>query len=203
MKNIITLVLVGLPLLATTPAAMSGCASTRTLGEQSDDTLIKMRVGQRLSADPEVKRFNIDVDVMNAVVTLRGEVEDQAVSDEAEKLARNTEGVTRVENKLMIASEDKDEPRGDLGIQAAVGTRLLADPDVRRHNIDVDVVNGVVYLSGVVHDQPAKDTAERIASRVDGVTRVENELQVSAADEALSDDVNNVNMKSDKGEHNK
>jgi hyperosmotically inducible periplasmic protein len=188
MKKIISLTL-ALPLLIVTPAAMSGCATTQRLGEQTDDLVIKSRVGRRLTADPEVERFDIDVDVMDAVVTLRGEVDDMQSANEAVRLAENTEGVKRVVNKLKI--EEYEEDVGiddDFGIRASVGTRLLADPDVRRINIDVDVIDGVVYLSGVVHDQEAKDAAERIAMKVDGVVRVENELAISPADEPFSTD---------------
>ena len=81
MKNLTPLLLV-LPLLLLPPAALFACANTGTAGSQTDDALIKMRVGSRLTADPEVSRFKIDVDVREAVVTLRGEVESQAMADD-------------------------------------------------------------------------------------------------------------------------
>ncbi len=162
----------------------SGCASSRTLAEQGEDLRLAARVGRRLTADPDVERFAIDVDVIDGVVTLRGVVDDLDSAEEAALIAKRTEGVVRVVNKLEIAGDEPDEPfAGDLGIRAAVGTRLLADPEVRRVSIDVDVIDGVVYLSGVVDDREAKLAAERIAGRVAGVRRVENELQVRADDD--------------------
>ena len=71
--------------------------------------------------------------------------------------------------------------RTDVGIKVDISTRLMADPEV--HRFDVDVVEGVVYLSGVVESELAKATAERIASKVDGVVRVDNELQVEASED--------------------
>lgn len=187
MRRIISLTL-ALPLLTIAiPASMSACSTTRMAGEQSDDARIKGRVGRRLAADPEVERFDIDVDVLDGVVTLRGEVDDRRSAEEAVRIAQHTEGVKQVVDQLQIEVDD-DDGDGDLGIRASVGTKLLADPDVRRVNIDVDVINGVVYLSGVVHDDEAKAAAERIATNVDGVIRVENELTVSPADEPVSTD---------------
>ncbi|NJK30991.1 MAG: BON domain-containing protein [Deltaproteobacteria bacterium] len=186
MKHIIPFTL-ALPLLLVVPAGMSACSTTQMVGEQTDDNTIKTRVGARLAADPDVRRFQIDVDVLDRVVTLRGDIEDPAAAEEAVRIAENTEGVERVINELQIVGEDK-MLEGDGGIQSAVSAKLIADPDVRRFNIDVDVVNGVVYLSGVVHDEEAKAAAERIANGVDGVVRVENELKVSPDDEPLSTD---------------
>lgn len=182
MKKIISLTL-ALPLLLITPTGLLGCANTRMAGERGDDARIKARVGRRLSADPDVRRVQIDVDVINRVVTLRGEVDDQRTAEEAVAIAQHTKGVERVVNQLQIEGYAPEGTNGDAGIRAAVGYKLLADPDVRRRNIDVDVVNGVVYLSGIVHDQEARDAAGRIASNIDGVVRVQNELQVSHDDE--------------------
>ncbi|PRQ04573.1 Osmotically-inducible protein Y precursor [Enhygromyxa salina] len=178
MKRIISVTL--LPLLLLAPVAISGCATTRTMDARADDNQLESRVGLRLSADPDIRRYEIDVDVIDGVVTLRGEVDNQRIADRAEQVAQTTEGVNRVVNKLMIESDESESEstRSDALISAAVGARLLGDPEVRRVNIDVDVVEGVVYLSGVVEDQLAKDSAERIASAVKGVIRVDNELQV-------------------------
>jgi hyperosmotically inducible protein len=187
MKNIISLTL-ALPLLLAIPTGISACATTRMTGEQTDDARIKSRVGRRLAMDPEVKRHQIDVDVINKVVTLRGKVDDRDAVQEAVRIAQNTKGVERVVNELQVEPGGEDRRDGDLGLKTRVGTQLLADPDVKRYNIDVDVIDGVVYLSGVVHDQEAKEAAERVASNVEGVVRVQNELTVSPDDEALADD---------------
>jgi osmotically-inducible protein OsmY len=184
MKRIISISVFAL--LVAAPVGLVGCSTTRGVQQQNEDRNLAQRVGRRLTADPEVQRFEIDVDALDKVVTLRGQVDTQSEADAAAAIARNTEGVDKVVNKLMVGSEGsgnsgtESAPRSDAGIRAAVGTRLMADPEVRRMNIDVDVVDGIVYLSGVVEDSLARDTAERIASKVDGVVRVDNELQIDA-----------------------
>jgi hyperosmotically inducible periplasmic protein len=47
--------------------------------------------------------------------------------------------------------------------------------------IDVDTNNGVVTLNGIVDSPEQRARAEELASRVDGVKRVVNNLQVKSA----------------------
>jgi len=165
----------------------SACTTTRMAGEQLDDVRISGRVQRRMTVDPEVDRFDIDVDTLDGVVTLRGEVESETMKTSAERIARDTPGVKQVKNKLTVESE-KHSGSKDLGIRARVGTRLSLASDVDRMSIDVDVEHGVVTLSGVVHDEKAKTQAEKIARETKGVKDVKNELTVNPDDQLFRRD---------------
>ena len=65
---------------------------------------------------------------------------------------------------------------GDAAITAKVKTALMADPDVKSLQIDVDTKNGVVALNGKVDQRTSVDKAVKIAKSVDGVQSVENHL---------------------------
>lgn len=65
---------------------------------------------------------------------------------------------------------------GDAAITAKVKTALMADPDVKALQIDVDTKNGVVSLNGKVDQRTSVDKAVQIAKGVDGVQSVENHL---------------------------
>ena len=65
---------------------------------------------------------------------------------------------------------------GDAAITAKVKTALMADPDVKALQIDVDTKNGVVTLNGKVDQRTSVDKAVKIARAVDGVQSVENHL---------------------------
>jgi len=173
--------------LAVPTFGVTACATTRSSSAQSHDNIITGRVGRRLSADPDVKRYQIDVDTLDGVVTLRGKVDSETMSASAEKIARETDGVHEVVNQLVVEAQDGDERRaeneGDLGIKTAVGRALSGDDDVRRVNIDVDVTDGVVTLSGVVHNEAEAAEAERLAREVEGVTDVRNDLKVEVKSE--------------------
>ena len=76
------------------------------LGERAEplveDAALTARVKAKLAADPQVAAYTIDVDTVGHVVTLSGSVGSAAESAEAEKLARDTEGVTQVVNRLTV-----------------------------------------------------------------------------------------------------
>lgn len=158
---------------------LGACATTQPAGQQVDDATITSKVKAKLTADPEVNPFNIDVDTDDGVVTLRGRVEDPEAKTQAERLARDTSGVRSVRNQIRVGERVGSEtPASDQGIAAAVSAALAADSDVAATNIDVDVQDGVVTLSGVVKSAAARQEAERIARNADGVRSVRNELQV-------------------------
>jgi osmotically-inducible protein OsmY len=75
------------------------------VGPAAEDAAIGAKVKAKLAADPEVAAIHIDVDTLDHVVTLSGRVASIAVRDEAEKLARGTEGVRSVVNNLVVGSE--------------------------------------------------------------------------------------------------
>jgi hyperosmotically inducible protein len=66
----------------------------------------------------------------------------------------------------------------DLTITTSVKARLVADKLSNFTRIDVDTVNAVVSLNGLVESEHEKRRAEDIASLVDGVKQIVNDLQV-------------------------
>ncbi|WP_233580299.1 BON domain-containing protein [Luteimonas sp. 100069] len=70
---------------------------------------------------------------------------------------------------------DSDQPGTDTWITTKVKSSLLADPDVAGLDIEVDTVNGVVTLNGVVDEQTQVIEATRIAREIEGVTDVRTE----------------------------
>ena len=65
----------------------------------------------------------------------------------------------------------------DASITAAVKAKLAAEHATTLTSVDVDTVNGTVYLTGTVPDYASKQEASDIAFRVSGVTHVVNNLQ--------------------------
>lgn len=77
-------------------------------------------------------------------------------------------------------SQMPGEQIDDATITTSVATKLAADPDIRKHNIDVDTQNQVVTLSGNVESEAEKKEAEQIARDTMGVQSVQNQLEVGA-----------------------
>jgi osmotically-inducible protein OsmY len=69
----------------------------------------------------------------------------------------------------------------DASIKTAVKAKLAKDVRLSTlTNVEVNSTNGVVTLAGEVHNIDEKRAAEEVARSVDGVVRVNNNLQVKS-----------------------
>jgi len=175
--------LAGAPMLGA-----SACSTTQMAGQQMDDARISGRVQRRMLMDRDVKRYDIDVDTIDGVVYLRGKVDSKTMRTSAERIARDTAGVKQVKNELKVEGAPGEQGSSDLAIRMRVGRRLSMAADVDRMNIDVDVTDGVVTLSGAVHDDKAKELAEKVTRQTKGVRDVRNELTVNPSDQLFRRD---------------
>ncbi|MDM8538947.1 BON domain-containing protein [Desulfobacterales bacterium HSG17] len=77
----------------------------------------------------------------------------------------------------------------DSILSTKVKSKMIGDEFVKARYIDVDVLNGVVYLIGVVKSASQKRMAADLARSVEGVRYVENQLVVgkSTIGQSLND----------------
>jgi hyperosmotically inducible protein len=73
------------------------------------------------------------------------------------------------------------ETMTDTKITAAVQTKLTGDRVANFTRVDVDTERGVVNLSGVVPSADQKTRAEELTRQVNGVTRINNNLQIQSS----------------------
>jgi osmotically-inducible protein OsmY len=72
------------------------------IGNSLDDAWIHTKITAKLIDNPDTPSRKINIDVIDQVVTLHGQVETMAAKDEAERTAKQTEGVRRVNNLLKV-----------------------------------------------------------------------------------------------------
>ena len=85
----------------------TGEALSKT-GEVMTDAWITSRVHERFVGEDLLKESDINVDTSKRVVTLRGTVMGRAGRARATTVAKQTEGVNRVVNRLTIGPKHKD-----------------------------------------------------------------------------------------------
>jgi hyperosmotically inducible protein len=82
--------------------------------------------------------------------------------------------------KLEAASDRAAVKLGRAGLEAQVKSNLASEAGLSTiTGIEVDANGSVVTLRGHVASQAQKDAAEHAAARVDGVSRVENEISIN------------------------
>ncbi|WP_194756262.1 BON domain-containing protein [Aliidiomarina indica] len=181
------------PLLVT---QLSGCAvavvgatiggtavalDSRDVGTQIDDSTLRVRLVSAFNDAEIMRNQRVKYLPYNGDVLLYGQVDTQGRADEAERIARNVDGVNRVFNQIRITDVANFRTRADdTWITARVKTLLLRDQDYDASGIKVVTEDGEVFLFGVVD----KDTAERaidVARNVRGVRKVIDVLTIREA----------------------
>jgi hyperosmotically inducible protein len=148
---------------------------------------ITTKIQAQYFISPDIKPWNVDVTTTSGgVVELRGEVDDAMAKSEAVRIARATEGVSRVEDYLRVragtapATEVSvpDIANSDTWITAKIQAKYFLDPDVKVLDVDVATSNGVVTLMGTVDSEAERRHAVAIARNTDGVRDVRDDLRV-------------------------
>jgi len=162
----------------------AGCAPTRTTksaGEQIDDSMLTARVKGAIAKDVGTgNSIRVDVETYRGNVQLNGFTDSGEKKRAAGHAANRVAGVRHVENNLQVATSARTpgEFVDDAVLTTKIKAALAADPAVAAHEVNLDVRQGVVQLSGFVDSAAEKSRAEELASRVAGVRKVENALDV-------------------------
>jgi hyperosmotically inducible protein len=177
-------------------------ATVLTVGCAQSDPGITTAVKSKMAADDTVKAYRIDVDTKDRVVTLSGAVDTPQARERAMELARTTDGVRDVVDRLTVtpgatpttgiddplqdrAREAADKAKdampdlSDAGITTKVKSKFLGDTDVPGLKIDVDTKDGVVTLTGTVETAAEKQRAMELAKATDGVKSVVDRIKVA------------------------
>jgi osmotically-inducible protein OsmY len=77
-------------------------ANKETVGQSLEDAWIHTKIVAKLIGNTETPERKINVDVVDAAVTLRGQVDTAEARTEAERVAKDTDGVKKVTNQLKV-----------------------------------------------------------------------------------------------------
>lgn len=162
-------------------ATVSGTAvalDSRDVSTQVDDTVLRLRIVTAFNEGEALRNQRVKFVPYNGDVLLYGQVDTQGRSDEAERIVREVEGVTRVFNQIRITDVTRFRTRtNDTWITTRVKTLLLRDPNYDASGIKVVTEDGEVFLFGLV-ERPTADRAIEIARNVRGVRKVIDVMQV-------------------------
>ena len=156
-------------------------SSMKKVDGYMDDSGITAKVKSALVDAKDIKSNDISVNTSKGVVTLNGFVSSQDQAEHAVTLAKGVEGVKSVSDKLHVKDSTKSSVKGyasDTAITSEVKAKLLADDLVPSRNVKVETQDGLVQLSGTVKTKAQSDRAESVASAIEGVKSVKNDLTV-------------------------
>lgn len=128
-----------------------------------------------LTWDAEIPAENIEVTVSQGWLTLRGQVEWQYQRQDAENAVRRLAGVRGISNQITVRPHNEALP---VQMTRDIGKALSRSADMDGRQINVDVQEGDVVLTGTVGSWAQKEEAERLAWLAPGAADVENQIQV-------------------------
>lgn len=158
--------------------------------QKVEDANVTAKVKSQLLWNSNTGGLNITVSTRSGVVTLEGTVKSDAESGLAEQIASNTNGVTKVNNRLRVdtamvppdeaaerATDEVAQNISDSWITAKVKSVLLYNRTVDGTDINVETTDGVVSLHGLVDSTREREQAIELAGSVKGVKLVNDVLE--------------------------
>ena len=134
-------------------AAVAASSTEKGLSTSVSDGLIFTKIHDKfVQADASLSTA-LNVTVNDGAVLLTGKVKTPEEKVLATKLSWEVKGVREVVNEVQITDKSslKDVAK-DLAAGAQLRSKLIGDTKVSSLNFSIDVVNGIVYLSGVARD---------------------------------------------------
>jgi osmotically-inducible protein OsmY len=104
-------------------------------------------------------------------VRLEGWVRSRVIKDAVEDIVRHVPGVAKLDLSLVV------DPELEVDVASALA-RSAATADLEPGDVIIRADFGTVRLVGSVASSALRDSVAQVASQVDGVRRIENELQV-------------------------
>ena len=151
---------------------------------EHSDTWIGWKVKSALLFHRNVSATGTDVDVKDGIVTLTGEASSLAQKELTTEYAQDVDNVKGVKNDMTIALTPKT-PNANLGdkiddasISAQVKSSLLSHHSTSALRTTVSTTDGVVTLGGVAKNGAEKSLVTKLATDINGVTSVINNMTI-------------------------
>jgi osmotically-inducible protein OsmY len=148
--------------------------------EPAEDAWITAKVKVTLLGAQGVESSMLDVDTLDGVVLLQGEVPLDADRTRAGAVALEVDGVRGVRNLIAVVPERESESMrvADERVGLEVERALASDPDLAGSAIEIESVHGgVVLLSGRADSVESHERVLAGARDVKGVSRVESGIR--------------------------
>jgi len=140
-----------------------------TTGDKVDDASVTAEVKAALLSQRSTSALHPKVSTKDGVVTLSGIAKNDAEKSLVTKLVTDINGVAGVVNNMTE----------DASITAEVKAALQSEGATSVEHITVATTEGVVSLSGIAKNDAEKSLAAKLATDINGVTSVINNMTVA------------------------
>lgn len=148
-------------------AAVAASSTEKGFSTSVSDGVIRTKLSDKyLRNDVDLVQA-VSISVNEGAVLLTGNVETQDKKINATRLAWEIKGVREVVNELNVSSNTSIKNKAkDFAAAAQLRLKIIGDGDVSSLNYSIDVVDGVVYLSGVAETQEERARVVALAQEL-------------------------------------
>ena len=161
-------------------AGVAASESEKGLGTTINDTIIHAAITESMFKKDVNKFLSINISVNDGVVLLTGKVDSPQTRVEATRISWEPRGVIEVVNEVQVSEKSsiKDIAK-DLAASTAIKGKLVADKNIKSVNFNIDVVNGIAYLSGVARTQKEMNLVLAYTKETRYINQLVNYIQLS------------------------
>ena len=161
-------------------AGVAASESEKGLGTSINDTIIHATITESMFKQDVNKFLGVKIRVDDGVVLLTGKVDNPQIRVEATRISWEPRGVIEVVNEIQVSEKSsiKDIAK-DLAASTTIKGKLVADKNIKSINFNIDVVNGIAYLSGVARTQKEMNLVLAYTKETLYINQLVNYIQLS------------------------
>tara|TARA_B100000963_G_scaffold14392_1_gene11056 strand:- start:1474 stop:2067 length:594 start_codon:yes stop_codon:yes gene_type:complete len=139
-------------------AAVAASTTEKGFSTSVSDTVIKAKLTDKFIQNDASLVTGVESSVSNGAVLMTGKLDTQDQKILATRLAWEIKGVKEVINEIQIISDNSIKTTAkDLAASAQLRAALIGDQEISSLNYSIDVINGIVYLSGVAANEKERE----------------------------------------------
>ena len=139
-------------------AAVAASTTEKGFSTSVSDTVIAAKLTDKFIQNDASLVTGVESSVSNGAVLMTGKLETQDQKILATRLAWEIKGVKEVINEIQLVSDKSIKTTAkDLAASAQLRAALIGDQEISSLNYSIDVVNGIVYLSGVAANEKERE----------------------------------------------
>ncbi len=162
-------------------AAVAASSTEKGFSTSVADGVIKTKLADKfLRTDVELVE-KVSIAVNEGAVLLTGTISTQEKKINATRLAWEIKGVREVVNEVNVTDSASLKTRAkDFAAAAQLRLKIIGDGEVSSLNFSIDVVDGVVYLSGVAASEEERARIIELAQELPFAKKVVDYIILSS-----------------------
>ena len=139
-------------------AAVAASTTEKGFSTSVSDTVIEAKLTDKFIQNDASFVTGVKSSVNDGAVLMTGKLDTQDQKILATRLAWEIKGVKEVINEIQLVSDKSVKATAkDLAASAQLRAALIGDQEISSLNYSIDVVNGIVYLSGVAANENERE----------------------------------------------